>query len=238
MKLAGFDLFDGTMDELQKQLHNAIETKRNCFVITPNPEILGYALTHSEFHRIIESADIRIPDGSSILWLSRLLRIPITQRLTGIDTATTLLAAPFSKKVFLLGASPNSVQQAVETLRKNYPFVSVVGYHNGYFKNDQIKTIIQQINDSHAEILFIGMGAPYQEQFVSQNLSRLTPYVKLCIGGTFDVWAGSIKRSPVWMQSIGLEWLFRLYKDPKRWKRILKIPVHLYRIGKKELTSQ
>ena len=151
----------------------------------------------------------------------KLLKIPYAKRTAGIDLAERILneCATYGYKVFLLGGKDGIAEIASKKLQSKYKGLTICGTHHGYFENN--KDVINKINSLGADVLFVCLGFPKQEEWIRKNL-KLIPSVKLAIGlgGSLDVWSGNIKRAPSSLSNIGLEWLWRIYKDPKRLKRV------------------
>jgi N-acetylglucosaminyldiphosphoundecaprenol N-acetyl-beta-D-mannosaminyltransferase len=230
MKLLNYSFFQGSMKELLTKILSAVKTKENCFIITPNPEFLGFALTEDKMDKVLKKATILIPDGSSILLLIKLLKKVRLNRLTGIDTVNAILESGANLKIYMLGSSEENIEIAAQNISNKFPNLNIAGYSSGYFDLNTSSTIIRDINTAKPDILIVGMGMPRQEYFVYDNLEKIDVPVKICVGGTFDVIAGKLSRSPVWMQNFGLEWAYRLLKEPYRISRIIKIPYYLYKI--------
>lgn len=194
-------------------------------LFTPNSEMIYRASKSKDLLKILNSADILFPDGIGSYIGMKISRNPVRERTSGIDLAEFLLkeASRRGHKVFLLGAKDGIASKATKNLKLKYKGLNICGYHHGYFdksgsKNDEI---IKKINSSGADILFVCFGFPNQEKWIANNLSSLNT-VKLAVGlgGSLDVWSGNIKRAPVFVSKLGLEWLWRILKDPKRLKRV------------------
>ncbi len=204
-------------------------------IFTPNPEIVMLAQRDKGFGAVLNSADLLLPDGIGIIIASRLLRDPLPERITGIDTGEFILkyASQGSIPIFLLGAKAGVAERAAAAIRARYPGIRIVGTHHGYFnkagsENDEV---IKQIQNSGAQILIVCFGAPMQEIWISECKKRLDS-VKLYIalGGAMDVWANDVQRAPKILQNIGLEWLWRIFKEPRRAGFILKMPTFLCKV--------
>jgi N-acetylglucosaminyldiphosphoundecaprenol N-acetyl-beta-D-mannosaminyltransferase len=238
-----------TNTNLEKATDFILETvkkEKKGYVCTPNPEMLLEAKQNESFKRILQQSLLNIPDGIGILWaathiyrksgkLKALLTLPLLvfkpdyfkhvlrQRVTGVDLVQSVLCRASKNKTrcFFLGAEDGVAKKASDSMQKKYPGLSVVGTYPGSPDPSEQKTIINIINKARPDILFVAYGAPAQEQWIAQALPSLkTVSVALGIGGTFDFIAGKRKRSPRWIQKIGLEWLYRLIQEPSRWKRI------------------
>lgn len=210
--------------EAKDSINHLIEQKKTALVFTPNAEIVVQAHADKEFLEILRSADLILPDGSSLLWAAKVLKKPLKTRVTGIDLMQILLSEAEKKgwTVFFLGTKQEILEQAVFNTQKNYPSLKLAGYHHGYFCDDTIP--LQAINQVKPDLLFVGMGAPKQERWLYQHKNLLECGVAMVVGGSFDILAEKTKRAPFWMQKRGLEWLYRYFQEPARIKRSLLLP--------------
>lgn len=227
MKLIDFLFFDGYDLAIELCLRRTTEGKQTK-IFTPNAEMLAaVAKDKSSFH-LLKSADIPFPDGIGVYLGARLLAHYPVERTNGIDFAERLMQVAANKKmsVFLLGAKPGIVETAAKKLRKRFPGLRVVGTHHGYFEKhgEENNAVIEKINSSGAEILFVCFGFPEQEMWISKNLPKLQS-VKIAagLGGSLDVWSGNVPRAPQALRNIGLEWLWRIAREPSRLSRIPKL---------------
>ena len=208
--------YGGASEFCLKRIKSGIPTA----VFTPNSEIMYRASRSKELCELLDSADLLFPDGIGSYIGMKLLKIPYDKRTSGIDLAEIILreCATCGHKVFLLGGKDGISARASKNLQSKYKGLIVCGNHHGYFEND--KDVISKINSSGADILFVCLGFPKQEEWIRKNL-KLLPSVKLAIGlgGSLDVWSGKVKRAPSIVSNVGLEWLWRILKDPKRLKR-------------------
>lgn len=171
---------------------------------------------------IIRDADIVNADGQSIVWAGRFLGIPVPERVTGIDLMDELLdsAAREGWPVYFLGARAPVVEQVAAKAPAVHPGLIVAGHHDGYFDDDA--GIVRTVAASGARLLFVALPSPRKEYFIADNFENLGPLLSVGVGGSFDVYAGQIPRAPRWMQKAGLEWLYRLMKEPRKmWRRYL-----------------
>lgn len=189
------------------------------------------------FREILQDADLVIPDGSSLLWAAKVLKKPIKTRVTGIDLMQLLLeeAEKCGWSVYFLGAKHEVIKEAVSLTRKRHPSLKIVGYHHGYFDDDNL--ILKDIKNLEPDILFAGMGAPKQEVWLTKNRDRLNCRVAIGVGGSFDVLSGNVKRAPMWMQNRGLEWLYRYLKEPSRIKRSILLPRFISLVLKEKIRN-
>lgn len=231
--LAGLSIANLSYQETLDFFEKKIEKKEKVFSVTLNLDILRLAYYDKKFFDVINSANIIIADGMPLIWLSRLFKQPLKERVAGRKIVYDLCQMSNDKgyKVFMLGAAEGVADKAKLKLEKKMPNIKIVGTYSPFFGelNDEAKNaeIIKKINDSGADILFVALGAPKQETWLYNNLSRLNPYVYIPCGGSIDFIAGAQIKSPEWIANIGLEWIFRLFSNPKRmFKRyiILDLP--------------
>ena len=203
-------------------------------VVTPNSEIVLNASRDSELKRIIESAALVIPDGIGLVYASRMLKNPLLERVTGIDFLSDILAylEKNGKSAYFLGGKPGIAELAAENMKAKHPGLMVAGRHHGYFNGDDEKGIVEDINRSGAEFLCAAMGSPKQEKFISDHMGEFSNVrAAMGVGGSLDVWAGTLKRAPEFYRKHGLEWLYRLLQEPSRYKRMLKLPVFIVKVA-------
>lgn len=177
-----------------------------------------------ELRKSLMDADLVLADGLPIVWLSKLIGDPLPERIPGIDVMYQLLELSSRKNysIFFLGARKKVVQKVAQIIQKDYPNVRIAGYRDGYFEESESREVAEEIKNSLADIVFVGITSPKKENFL-RNWRDFTN-VPVChgVGGSFDVLADVTKRAPFWMQKCGLEWLYRLIQEPRRmWKRYL-----------------
>ncbi|MFD3446798.1 WecB/TagA/CpsF family glycosyltransferase [Microbacteriaceae bacterium 4G12] len=216
-----------TMDETIQYLTGELTQKRDevFHVVTANPEIVMCAKKESEFNKLLQQVNLITPDGIGVVKASGMLGKPLQERVAGFDMMNEWFGA-LSKQnqtvsVFLLGAKSHIVEKAARVLPAQYSAVSIAGFHDGYFKDEEEAEIVQQIQEAKPDILLVALGFPRQEQFIQRNKHQLHAKVAVGVGGSFDVWSGEVKRAPKWIQAIHLEWFYRLCKTPSRWRRQL-----------------
>lgn len=195
-------------------------------VVTANPEILFAARTDPELAAILEGADLVVADGVGVVWAARRLGRPVPGRVPGIDLMHRLLArsAARGRRVFFLGARPGVAERAAAAAREGCPGLEVAGVHHGYFGPEEEAAVAAAVRAARPDLLFTGMGAPRDQKWVWRHREALGPVVAVGVGGSFDVLAGAARRAPRWMQHLGLEWLYRLARQPSRWRRMLALP--------------
>ena len=216
-----------TMGEAVSVLEESITSGEQAFVVTANAEIIMMCQEDAGYKKIVsQDAQLVLPDGAGAVWAGRHLGYKIPERVAGFDLYCQLLdkAAQKGYKAFFFGGSPGIAEAAKAKSEELYPGVQVVGCRNGYFKEEESQAIIDEINASGADMLFAALGAPKQEKWLVRYREQLKPKILMGIGGSFDVFAGKMERAPKWMQDASLEWLFRLYKQPSRFMRMMALP--------------
>lgn len=233
IKILGVKVHPLTMNETIADLELKLNKSQQSFVVTANAEIIMMCQQDEFYKNIInDDADIVLPDGAGAVWAGRYLGYQVPERVAGFDLYNHLLALSAQKgyKVYFFGGSPGIAEAAKVKAENLYPGVSIVGCHNGYFSDEEINNIIEEINKSEAQILFVALGAPKQEKWLAKYRKQLNPKIIMGIGGSFDVLAGKMQRAPKWMQNASLEWAFRLYKQPSRCIRMLALPKFVLKV--------
>lgn len=228
----GVEILSTTYTEFMNEVKEDIVEGRKRIIVAINPEKVMKIRNDQVLDRFIKNADYRIPDGVGILMASQKMGGSIVNRITGVDTMMHLcgLAAKEGFKVFLYGGKEEVVQKAKENLLETYQGLQIVGTQNGY---DAPENLVDIINESGAQILFIAMGSPKQELWMEENKEKLKVNIMQGVGGSFDVIGGFVKRAPEWMQNHGLEWLHRLLVNPSRILRQMNL-VRFYLLLRKE----
>jgi N-acetylglucosaminyldiphosphoundecaprenol N-acetyl-beta-D-mannosaminyltransferase len=208
-----------------KTLTNHIDKNEKAFVITANPEIVMKAQEDKELKAITQRATYITADGIGVVKAAQLLNNPLPERVTGYDTMIGLLkeANEKSYKIFLLGAQKETLEKACVNINEKYPNVQIVGRQDGYF-NWTDNDIVERIQTASPDLIFVALGVPRQEKWISENINSFGTGVFMGVGGSFDVIAGTVERAPEIWQKMNIEWLYRLVKQPSRWKRMLVLP--------------
>lgn len=222
-KLLGIETCITNYDEIISMLNNDIINCRKVFVVAINPEKIMRSRKDAKLKNILNSATYQIPDGIGVLYASKINNGSIVNRITGIDLMEKLclLSSEKEYKIFLYGAQCDTLLLVKKALKDRYENLNIVGAIDGFDKN--INKVIKTINKKKPDILFVALGSPKQEYFIYNNLDKLNCKVFMGVGGSFDVISGKVKRAPIWMQEKGLEWLYRLLKNPKRIIRQIKL---------------
>lgn len=222
IKFLNTEVDDLTMDEAIIEIDKLIQRGVPSYVVTPNVDHIVKLEKDEEFKNVYKNADLILTDGMPLIWISKLKGNPIKEKVSGSDLFPKVceLASNKNYSVFLLGAAEGVADKAAENLRNKYKGLNVVGTYSPSYgfekKNDEIEKIITIINECKPDILAVGLGAPKQEKFLYKYKEKLNVPISLAIGASIDFEAGNIERAPKWMQKSGLEWFYRLCKEPKR----------------------
>ena len=227
VNILGVNVSKHTIDSASDMIFDCVKNgKRNVCVYTPNSEIIMMAYRDSGFSKILNDADALLADGIGVVYASKILKNPILQRAAGYDTACAALKklADINAGVYLFGSKPGVAESAGEEMAKRYPGIRIVGCSDGYFDSESEKEIIADINEKKPDFLFVCLGAPKQEKWLDKNRDKLDFGVAMGLGGSLDVFAGTVKRAPEFYQKHGIEWLYRLLKQPGRIWRMMDLP--------------
>lgn len=228
----GFDNL--TMDEAAERGMALLHSPGPHYVVTPNPEIVEVCRENLAARQAVNSADLVLADGIGIVKGAKMLGTPLKGRVPGIEFAAQLMdrMAKEGLSLYLLGARPGVAEAAGEKLAEKYPGLKIAGTHDGYFEEDA--PILQAIQESGADCVFVCLGAPKQELWMAKH-GEATGARLLCgLGGSLDVFAGVVERAPKFWCDHGLEWFYRLCKDPRRAGRMLKLPLFLAHVQKEK----
>ncbi len=195
-------------------------------MFTPNPEIIMAARDDAEFRGVLNSADLCTADGIGVIYGAKILKTPLPERVTGFDTVCALFERIMSTDfgVFLFGAKPGVAEAAARELEQRYDGIKIAGTHNGYFKEEETPSIVEEINASGARLVLVCLGMKKQELWIYNNRGRLNAGLCMGLGGVLDVFAGDVKRAPDFFVKHNLEWFYRLVKQPSRVVRCLALP--------------
>ncbi len=226
INILGVNVCKVTHDEAVERIMDMLYERGNHAVFTPNSEIILMAYKDPEFCDLLNSADLLTADGIGVVYASKILGDPLSERVTGYDMACSVLdiIAETGHRLYLFGGKPGVAELAQEKLKEKYPLINIVGTHNGYFAPEEIDSIVDDINASRADLVFVCLGAPAQENWIFENKDKLNCHVMMGIGGSLDVLAGNVERAPEIWCDLGLEWLYRLIKEPWRFGRMMALP--------------
>ena len=197
------------------------------YAVTPNAEFVQRAEKDEAFRAALNKADLVLPDGIGVVHAAKILGGPLQGRVPGCDFAAALRGqlAKTGGRLFLLGAKPGVAEQAARNLQRSHPGLIVCGTHDGYFTDDG--AVVEQIRAAGADVVFVCLGAPKQEYWMIQHGPDTGASLLIGLGGSLDVFAGTVKRAPAAWQKLGLEWLYRLLMQPSRAGRMAKLPLFL-----------
>jgi N-acetylglucosaminyldiphosphoundecaprenol N-acetyl-beta-D-mannosaminyltransferase len=195
-------------------------------VITANPIMVMAALENPSYMEIMKSAELVVPDGTGVVWAAGYCDEPVAERVAGFDLLHELLrqGESYNWRVYLLGSTPEVIRETASRLQTGYPGIIIAGYHDGFFGPEADEEILAGIQDARPDLLFVARGADSQEPWIAKYKSRLQIPVMMGVGGSFDVISGKSRRAPKAFQKLRAEWLYRLLKEPTRYKRMLALP--------------
>lgn len=225
-KILDFKVFNEDKDSLM----NYIEKLSKVNIISGNPEVLFNALNNSKLKQNFNDKNsVIIPDGVGTVLASKLLNLPVKEKIAGIDVVKEVLikANEEGRSIYLLGAKEEVLIKCTENIKHEFPSLRIGGFHNGFFDLNNCDDIIKDIKLSKPWAIFVAMGSPRQEIFIERIMPIVNTKIFMGVGGVFDIFAGELKRAPKWMISLGLEWLYRVIKEPFRIKRLISIPKFL-----------
>lgn len=236
IEILGVHIDQMTMEDTLAKAKKLLAEDGVSAIYTPNPEIIMAAYEDNAFRDILNDADICTPDGIGVVYASRMLKDPVPERVPGFDLTCGLLEsiAGTGEGVFLFGAKPGVAEIAKEKLEERYPGLLVSGVHDGYFKEEDEEDIVRQINESGAKLLLVCLGAPKQERWIHQHKGDLKVNLCMGVGGSLDVFAGTVKRAPEFFIKLNLEWFYRLCKQPSRIGRFVALPKFILTVWKKK----
>lgn len=223
-QIAGIPVHNLSEDETIQAIDSMIADGKPHYMVVVNAAKVVAANQNERLRRVIAKADLVAADGMSVVWASRLLGQPLKGRVTGIDLFERLVAhaARRNLSVYFLGASEESVRGVVARFTREHQKLRVAGCRNGYFDEIESGKIAEEIRERRADLLFVARGSPAQEFWIEENIERTGVRFALGVGGSFDHLSGHARRAPRWMQRAGLEWFYRLLREPRRlWRRYL-----------------
>jgi len=219
LTLMGCAIDNLTMEETLRTIEGFIEDGRPHQHVVVNVDKLVKASRDPELRRIINECALVNVDGMPVVWASRLLGKPLTERVAGVDLFEALMRRAGEKRwrVFLLGAREDVVSEVAATYRRRYPDLVLAGWRNGYWNGEAEEAgVAGQIRDARPDLLFVAISSPKKEQFLGRYQAAMRVPFAMGVGGTFDVAIGRVRRAPPWMQKAGLEWFYRFLQEPRR----------------------
>lgn len=232
----GFDNL--TMAEAVERGMELVRSPGAHYVVTPNPEIVEVCREDRSAQAAVNGADLVLADGVGVIKGAAMLGTPLKERTPGIEFAAHLMdrLAEEGRSLYLLGAKPGVAEQAAAKLEAAHPGLRIAGTHDGYFKEDG--PVVEDIRRSGAEVVFVCLGAPKQEKWMAKNGAATGAHLLCGLGGSLDVFAGVVERAPEAFQKLGLEWLHRLIKEPKRIGRMAKLPLVLVKAAGRRVAGK
>ena len=250
LSIMGVRINNISMNEVLKIVEQKIENDEKYIIYTPNTEIIMMCQKDEEFLNLMNQSDINVPDGVGLIYAGKVKRFPLKEKVAGYDLSINLLKMADEKglKLYVVGGRPGVAEAAMKNVQNDYPGIKIVGTQHGYFKgahlgefgHDEELSLIEDINKQKPHILFVGFGAKKQEQWVEYNKSLINANIIIGNGGTLDGLAGLVKRAPDVFINLGLEWLYRLIKEPKRITRQIVLPVFMVKVifGNKDIIKE
>ena len=234
IRILGIDIDNISIDEAGEITSNLIkESNKSCkMVFAPNTEFIMMAQKDKEFYDILKRADLATPDSVGVMMGGKKQKKPFKQRIPGQAYFRKVLEVGEKENwtFYLLGGKGDVPRLAAENVKKDFPNINIVGCHEGFFEEDSEEEVIAEINSLKPNVLFVAMGAPLQEKWIAKHQSELKCDIAAGQGGTFDYEAGIIRRAPVIIQKLGIEWLWRLILQPKRIIRMMALPIYYLKI--------
>ncbi|MDU5080366.1 WecB/TagA/CpsF family glycosyltransferase [Tissierella carlieri] len=240
IEIFGVKIHNITFDEATKEMINYLRGSELKTIYTPNTEIVMGAKDNEQLKGLINEGDLITADGIGLIYASRIKKKPLKERVTGYYLTIKLLdiANENNYSVYLLGCEDGVAKAAAENIKKTYPNIRIAGYHHGYFKGthngcenheEEIK-VINDINSSNPDIIFVGLGFPKQENWIDTNKGNIKGKIIIGHGGVMNILAGNTKSTPKIFEKLGLEWFYRLVKEPSRIKRQIVLPKFMLKV--------
>jgi N-acetylglucosaminyldiphosphoundecaprenol N-acetyl-beta-D-mannosaminyltransferase len=232
IRILGVPVHDVTAAETLDWIARFVDERGPHQLCTVNPEFIMTAQTDVEFRRVLNQSALNVPDGVGVLWAARRKGQRLRERVGGSDLVAQIAdrAAVTGWRIFLLGAAEGVAEQAAIKLRVSHPNINIVGAFAGSPSIDQDNDVVTRIRSVTPDILLVAYGAPKQDKWIARNIDRTGAAVAIGIGGSLDHIVGKQKRAPKWMQRVGLEWFYRLLREPRRWRRQLALPRFVWHV--------
>ena len=235
INVLGVNYDNVTMEEALQRGREILQGNRTCYCVTPNAEMAYEALQDGSFRDLLNGAELVLPDGAGVVLGAKILKTPLKQKVAGVEFAQNMLPVmeELGSRLFLLGSKPGVAEMAAEKMLEKCPKLNICGIGDGYCKDEQL--VVDFINKTQADAVYVCLGAPKQEYFMQKYSEALNVKLLCGLGGTLDSIAGTVKRAPRWMIRLQLEWLYRLIKEPRRFKRMLRLPKFIIAAVKKRM---
>lgn len=229
--MLGYEIFAANMDECLE----VVLSKERVHIVSGNPEVLYTGLNDKNlFDNFTSDKSLIIPDGVGVQISAKILKTPVEEKIAGIELMKKILekCEDSGEGIYLLGASEENLKACVANILRDYPRINISGYHNGFFDLDNPREILEEIKEKKPMAVFVAMGCPRQEKFIVRYMDELPCKIFMGVGGSFDVIAEKVNRAPRWMIDIGMEWAYRVAKEPWRIKRLGSIPKFIWTVTK------
>ena len=229
--MLGYEIFAANMDECLE----VVLSKEKVHIVSGNPEVLYTGLNDKNlFDNFTSDKSLIIPDGVGVQISAKILKSPVEEKIAGIELMKKILekCEDSGEGIYLLGASEENLKACVANILRDYPRINISGYHNGFFDLDNPREILEEIKEKKPMAVFVAMGCPRQEKFIVRYMDELPCKIFMGVGGSFDVIAEKVNRAPRWMIDIGMEWAYRVAKEPWRIKRLGSIPKFIWTVTK------
>ncbi|WP_017756472.1 WecB/TagA/CpsF family glycosyltransferase [Calidifontibacillus oryziterrae] len=238
VSILGVSFIDTNMKDMVARIEQRLLNHQKTFIVTANPEIVMKVLQDSTYKQYIDKANYVTADGIGVVKAAQILGNPLPERVAGYDLMRNLLTVVNEKKLklYMLGATEETIQKAVQTIKIEFPQIDLVGYHNGFFQWED-QAMINEILEKQPDLILVALGVPRQEKWIAENIDTVEKGVFIGVGGSFDVLAGTVKRAPAFWQKLNLEWLYRLLKQPSRWRRMLALPHFALKVYEQKITG-
>lgn len=226
VKIFGINIKNTSLKEVMSLLEEKLKGDRLFTIATPNTEIAMRAKDEPALADLINSFDLVVPDGIGLIYASKIRKHPLKERVTGFDISIELLklGSKMPLKLYILAGKPGISEIAAKNVENDYTGIEVVGNRNGYFSLEEESDIVYNINEANSDIIFVGLGFPKQEEFISRNREKIKSKIIIGNGGVTDILAGESKRAPEIFIKLHLEWFYRLLQEPSRITRQLALP--------------
>ncbi|MCS6918719.1 MAG: WecB/TagA/CpsF family glycosyltransferase [Fimbriimonadales bacterium] len=231
-RILGVRVHRVSMAEALQRIEQLIQRREPSLVITADANAILIALQDAEFHELMETAPLITADGAGLIWAGKRLGQPFPERVSGVDLVEQLTRLSHEKgyRLYFVGAAHGVAERAAQNLLAQYPQAQIVGAQHGYFQPTDEPAILAQIAAARPDVLLVGMGMPRQEKWAWRHRFAHGAPVMIGVGGSFDVYAGVVKRAPRWMQRTGCEWLWRLLQDPRKIKKVRNLPKFAWQV--------
>ncbi len=229
VNILGYDIYCGDRNEL---LQSIFKSDHKIHIISGNPEVLYNGMNDPLLLQNFKSGNsIIIPDGIGVIISAKILHKNIKEKIAGIEIMEDIIkiCSEQNKSIYLLGTKQDVLDKCIVNIKNRYPKIKIAGSHDGYFDIKNCEAILDDIKEKKPYGIFVAMGCPKQELFIANYMDKLPCTIFMGVGGSFDVFAGEVKRAPKWMINIGLEWLYRVLKEPARIRRLGSIPKFIFK---------